>query len=409
MSILKRCSSCDLGVIPTKSGDCPSCRQKFVEAKPPDVEKLISVPQIAIETPAAEPPGARNEPARPKTLLETCYWCETKVIPTSDDHCPACRRQFLGPKAFNLLQLEKQFGPKDSSKLPSLAFPKRERIKFALLSLAVFPAACSLLLLGILINILFSELVPWIPNTSLIYSSLTGGAVALAGSLAGVLIRALWFHAKRYNTQGADTLLGSSTRPYVLLLRSFEIDADGFFAHAYRTLDQEITSSLKSIGPVIAAGKPGESRPPLGAARAYLTGLDWKEAVVELIQKAGVVVIIPGLSKGVVWETLVSINSIPPERILIALPQPNDSSRQLYEDYRYLAREIFPKRLPDWDPECRFIHFGSTWEPHLVRLEERRAFFRSKKVLPADAFDLFEENLKSLRASVDFLSPSRKP
>ena len=56
------------------------------------------------------------------------------------------------------------------------------------------------------------------------------------------------------------------------------------------------------MGPVIAIGRPGESVPPLGAAREYLAGEVWRDHVREFIEQAQLIVVVLGGSEGLVFE-----------------------------------------------------------------------------------------------------------
>jgi hypothetical protein len=66
-------------------------------------------------------------------------------------------------------------------------------------------------------------------------------------------------------------------------------------------LDHILLEQGTSAGPVVAIGAP-RSRPPFGAARAYVTDDEWQKVVAELAATARVVVIAVDQTAGVMWE-----------------------------------------------------------------------------------------------------------
>lgn len=103
-------------------------------------------------------------------------------------------------------------------------------------------------------------------------------------------------------------------RPPVLLLRSFDAEGiplertgnllRGFFHESERsfTFEEFLTTQLSRLGPIIAVGKPGESERPIGAARDYVLGDDWKAFVTTLMGEARVIAVVLGEGDGLRWE-----------------------------------------------------------------------------------------------------------
>ena len=77
---------------------------------------------------------------------------------------------------------------------------------------------------------------------------------------------------------------------------------------------------LTAIGPVVAVGRPGEELPELGAHRIYLPHDQWKDRVAKLMAEAMLVVLRPGQTASVWWETAEMMARVPPERRLLVLP-----------------------------------------------------------------------------------------
>jgi hypothetical protein len=131
----------------------------------------------------------------------------------------------------------------------------------------------------------------------------------------------------------ADTVLALDGRAPVIYLRSFRDDEamvgrpirftfDAFrwssmlteytrggllrvmFQHGKVRLEQAIEDEVSAIGPFIAIGEPHESHPDFGATRAYFEGDDeaWRSAVQSWIERAALVVVVPGQTKGLGWE-----------------------------------------------------------------------------------------------------------
>jgi len=106
------------------------------------------------------------------------------------------------------------------------------------------------------------------------------------------------------------------TRPPFLFLRSFYDDqvsltqdeAGNMFQRVlargsfFANVDELLTERYWHIGPVIAIGKPGEALPPLGAARAYLSGESWQTVVADLMKEARAIILALDYTEGVTWE-----------------------------------------------------------------------------------------------------------
>jgi hypothetical protein len=104
-------------------------------------------------------------------------------------------------------------------------------------------------------------------------------------------------------------------RAPILFLRSFAIDnapvatkPRGWTARLiglgarFPTLDEAVLDCAAPYGPVIAIGDPRDPVPPLGAARTFVGGGDWKQVVGDLARASQLIVLAIDSSEGVRWE-----------------------------------------------------------------------------------------------------------
>lgn len=147
-------------------------------------------------------------------------------------------------------------------------------------------------------------------------------------TLAVVFGSILWatiLHAKRLAAPSGIERIANDTRPPVLYLRSFvEDDPEDLIVRLdldYHSRERMVCDVLSEIGPVVAIGKPGETLPPLGAARVYVQdGGDWQMRFKELLGKAKLVVISGGATNGLLWEIKQVFDIFPSERVILLLP-----------------------------------------------------------------------------------------
>jgi hypothetical protein len=151
----------------------------------------------------------------------------------------------------------------------------------------------------------------------------------------------------------AETVLALDGRPPVIYLRSFR-DDEAMVARPYRItlnifgwgywvteytrgslwrvwlhhgkvrLEQAIEDEVSAIGPFIAIGEPNEKHPDFGATRAYFEGDDvaWRTAVESWIERAALVVVVPGQTQGLGWELeKVQAEGRTPNLVLIFPPE----------------------------------------------------------------------------------------
>lgn len=129
------------------------------------------------------------------------------------------------------------------------------------------------------------------------------------------------------------------------------------------------------VGPVIAIGLPGETVPPLGAARLLVTEKAWEPEVSALMAKARLIIIRAGTSPGVLTEMRMAVEASRAECLLLVVP----AEYKAYESFRVAAQTIFPCNLPEWttqiqepDRQLALVLFGKNWTPALHVYQKRR-------------------------------------
>ena len=103
-------------------------------------------------------------------------------------------------------------------------------------------------------------------------------------------------------------------KPYILYLRSFNDDSETGVpiksSGRYFTEEEFLVFSLEQLGTAIAIGRPGESAPPLGAKRFYISEDQWQDKVQELSADARLVIFRFGKTEGLKWEWDYCLNAI---------------------------------------------------------------------------------------------------
>jgi hypothetical protein len=110
-------------------------------------------------------------------------------------------------------------------------------------------------------------------------------------------------------------------------------------------LEQTVASELGVLAPFVAIGEPGESYPDFGATRAYFEGADdaWQSAVRDWMDRAAIIVLVPGLTAGLGWELEQVFRGGYDAKLVMVLPADRPKARR--------ARMSAAKRLcsdPKW-------------------------------------------------------------
>jgi hypothetical protein len=139
--------------------------------------------------------------------------------------------------------------------------------------------------------------------------AILGPVIGLAAVAAFTFVgKALRSTGKKMQQPTARELRIRDQRKPIVLLRSFQDDDLNVVESKDRGeavksgFEVGIADEFAPFGPFVAIGRPGESLPALGAAREYYSDTEWKKAVVEWMDAAFLLVVIPGLTGGVGWE-----------------------------------------------------------------------------------------------------------
>ena len=87
-----------------------------------------------------------------------------------------------------------------------------------------------------------------------------------------------------------------------------------------RTFEQVIASVLKTVGPTITVGDPGEQLPRLGAVREYFVHDDWQTAVAKLMDEVALLVFVLGDTENFFWEFQQAVGKHRKADLLIIVP-----------------------------------------------------------------------------------------
>lgn len=206
-------------------------------------------------------------------------------------------------------------------------------------------------------------------------------AIILAGSGVSFLIARFFWTRGSVNVHVAARLATldsvphstADTRPPVLYLRSFQddgvapkhADLTNLLGSAMcRTDEQKLVEGLKTMGPVVAIGKPREPIPEVGAVRTYSSDSEWQERVKSLMQTAQIVVIRCGTTQSLLWELQTSIRHVRPERLLLWLMF-TEKREDLWNHFCSTVQSWLPVKLPAKIGNALFLSFDGKWNPEL--------------------------------------------
>jgi hypothetical protein len=175
---------------------------------------------------------------------------------------------------------------------------------------------CALLLVYLFLSLngsnvrfVVSSASPEGPSLSEIYGGtdyVTVGFVAVGLLVASLATRWLTF---RFDTARYEEIRLKDGRRPLLFLRPFQNDKAVFdfdsrllAADGAANLDQLLVHLGGAYGPVIAAGRPGETLPPFGAARTYVRDGDWHDKIASLIEESRLVIAVVSDTEGIGWE-----------------------------------------------------------------------------------------------------------
>lgn len=181
---------------------------------------------------------------------------------------------------------------------------------------------------------------PWLAAISL-FALILGIPIGIYGSSQGMRMLK---RGRRMRSRDALAILMQSSKPPVLLLRSFEDEdlADprpmSFFQRRY---EESLVSTLETLGPVITIGRPGDRTGFGGSARLYVSDDHWQDAIRYLMKSAVAVIIIVARTQGLWWEIGTALKTVQRQRLLFVFPYVDKSGahRTRFEDFKeFVAR-----------------------------------------------------------------------
>jgi hypothetical protein len=197
-------------------------------------------------------------------------------------------------------------------------------------------------------------------------------AAVILPLLGAKLGLALWRLGRRIDAATAIEVLEADPRAPVLLLRPFSEDdrapsplvrVAGAFSNFIpdATLEERLVAEFRSLGPVVAVGKPGERLSPSGAARLYLSNEEWKSRVAELATRARMVLLVVGGTSGIRWELEHLPSCTSPDRVLLCVPGTNAAERS--RSYAAFRAVLPPDRAHCFPESCSaaLVAFDSAW------------------------------------------------
>jgi hypothetical protein len=163
---------------------------------------------------------------------------------------------------------------------------------------------------------------------------------ALLGLLAFFVGAGLvWLYrlGEQHTVSSADEVLAGDPRPPLVYLRSFDDDEGA------AGLEYSLSDVLGDVGPFVAVGRPGDKLPPLGVTRSYQRNEDWQSYVINLVDRAALVIMLAGRTKWLAWELKQCAARLRPERLVVLVP----SQRESCEEFQAMARDAgIPLALP---------------------------------------------------------------
>lgn len=156
-----------------------------------------------------------------------------------------------------------------------------------------------------------------------------GPAIIIIG---GILISSYFFSLyHRHNKRRKDTFDKALIKePFVLYLRSFLDDKTTqrriSFVNDTRSEEEVLVEVMSDIAPVYAIGDPSDKKMPLGASRIYVDDEHWKLTVIDMMERAVLVVLRLGKTDSFWWEVETAVKKIPLQKVMFVIPESNTFS-----------------------------------------------------------------------------------
>jgi hypothetical protein len=203
--------------------------------------------------------------------------------------------------------------------------------------------------------------------------------------LLGFFGEAWWAIGRRWRTPSAEFLARHDGPRPILYLRSFLDDGSSLKAgkpwglshgvDSWRndSVERRLAKALGRVGPLVAVGRPGDTLPPLGAARLYLGDEHWQAVVSDLLARCQFVVLHAGGTAGLQWEMDAVRLLLPPDRVVVFVPPAawfwRFGRNRAYQRQREQLEAGLRCHLPERIGRACLLCFqpGEVWEGRLLR------------------------------------------
>lgn len=147
-------------------------------------------------------------------------------------------------------------------------------------------------------------------------------AIFISSSIAYYLL----VQSRRLKTFSAEQVLEHDSQPPILYLHSFKDDRQYKSEHiSYEdprlssvfTLEEEIAFAFYYAGPMVAIGNPQEKIPHAGALRTYQSDANWQQYIIDMLEKAKLVIVRVRDTASIRWEVNEAIKRLRPEQLIL--------------------------------------------------------------------------------------------
>ena len=200
------------------------------------------------------------------------------------------------------------------------------------------------------------------------------------------LVPKLGLKARKLKAQTRIEKRSSKRKPEVIYLRPFQSDQlmGGFVSTLGPiTYEEQISAVLSDFGNVFAMNPPEKDLYDLGAYRIDVGIDDWQAKVIELLSSAKLVVLLAGVSPGILWEfsRLLTMDDL--RKVVILVPY----GRDLYKLIREKVKSETDFQLPEYQAggKCPgdlvgIIYFTPDRRPHFRKFNKE--FAKSSRRTP---------------------------
>jgi hypothetical protein len=188
-------------------------------------------------------------------------------------------------------------------------------------------------------------------SAGLAYFLIVGPVVSMLGIVVVsiyylVLYKPITEFGERFLIADAKDVMATDVRPPVLYLRPFVSERTVAF------VERQFVAMLRSVGPVVAVGRPHDTFPRLGAVRLYLADEEWQSVVSDFMNRSSLVILVAGKGRGLQWELTECIRVVGYEKLILLIPGKHEDLVEFAQQFRELTgAEIsacFESQRPSW-------------------------------------------------------------